>query len=68
MTTPTYAPATRVRLTVPGVYADHEGLSRRLGVTMVFRVMSQVGGDVKVVNDIIGRRFVLPASQLTRVG
>ena len=66
--TPTFPADTRVRLTVPGVYPDHDGLSCRLGVTTVFRVLSQLDGDVKVVNDIIGRRFVLPASQLTRVG
>ena len=67
----TYQPNDRVRLTVPGVYADHEGMTRRLGTTLVFRVIRHVEDDdsLLVVNhDTTGRRYVLPAQQLTRVG
>ena len=67
----TYQPNDRVRLTVPGNYADHEGAGRRLGVTLVFRVIRNVEDDDRllVVNhDTTGRRYVLPAKQLTRVG
>ena len=64
-----YQPDDRVRLTVPGVYADHEGMTRRLGVTLVFRFHSQqAGGLVQVTHETTGRRYVLPAQQLTRVG
>lgn len=64
----TYTSGERVRLTVPGVHPDHDGLVVRLGVTMVFRVLSQVDAVVKVVQDVTGRRYVLPANKLTRVG
>jgi len=68
----TYQPNDRVRLTVPGTYADiNDGAGRRLGVTLVFRVIRHVEDDDRllVVNhDTTGRRYVLPAKQLTRVG
>ncbi len=57
----------RVRLTVPGVFPDtNDGASRRLGVTLVFRVLNQNGDEVQVAHDVTGRRYVLPAHQLTR--
>lgn len=71
MTTATYQPNDRVRLTVPNSYPDHERLPRRLGVTLVFRVIRHAKDDDRllVVNhDPTGRRYVLPAKQLTRVG
>lgn len=65
----TYQPNDRVRLTVPGVYEDHEGYGSRLGVHLVFRVHSQQhDGLFQVTHDPTGRRYVLPAKQLTRVG
>jgi hypothetical protein len=70
----TYQPNDRVRLTVPGNYADHEGAGRRLGVHLVFRVLHDLrvlddtDGRVRVTHDVTGRRYVLPAKQLTRVG
>ena len=65
----TYQPNDRVRLTVPGNYADlNDGAGRRLGVTLVFRVLDDFGDAVKVAHDVTGRRYVLPAKQLTRVG
>ena len=67
----TYQPNDRVRLTVPGNYADHEGAARRLGVTLVFRVIRHLEDDDRllvVTHDTTGRRYVLPAVQLTRVG
>lgn len=57
----TYQPNDRVRLTVPNTYADHEGFSRRLGVTSVYRVLDQDGDAVRVTHEITGRRYVLPA-------
>ena len=65
----TYQPNDRVRLTVPGSYACvNDGAGRRLGVTLVFRVLDQDGDAVQVAHDVTGRRYVLPAKQLTRVG
>ena len=65
----TYQPNDRVRLTVPGNYPDmNDGAGRRLGVTLVFRVLDQDGDAVQVTHDTTGRRYVLPAKQLTRVG
>ena len=66
MTTPTFTPTTRVRLTVPGTYADHDGIPVRLKATWVFRVLDQTGDMIRVVHDLTGRRYVLPANQLTR--
>lgn len=67
MTATTFAPNTRVRLTSPGVYPDHDGLTRRLGTHLVFRVLDQTEGVVLAAHDQSGRRYVLPASKLTRV-
>lgn len=65
----TYQPNDRVRLTVPGSYADlNTGTGQRLGVTLVFQVIDQDGDAVQVRHNTTGRRYVLPAKQLTRVG
>lgn len=66
--TTTFDPGTRVRPTVPLIAPDHEGAVVTWKPVWVLRVMSQVGGEVKCVHDVTGRRCVLPADKLTRVG